>query len=160
MIFETTESARSNPLLAQLPLVQEALDFAMALKPGHPLGRFDLQGDDCFALVQERETYSREERSDVEAHLEYADLHYCFGGGEVIDWYPRHILSPTDEYQKEEDYQLFKRPSMEPVPLVMVPGHFAILFASDGHVPAVSDGINDRCQMVVFKISLKALRVD
>ena len=43
---------------------------------------------------------------------------------------------------------------MKPVPLVMVPGHCAILFPNDGHVPAVSDGINNRCQMVVFKVRM------
>ena len=157
MIFETRNTFTGNPLLSQSPLILDALKFAFKLEIGHPTGRFDLKGDDCFALVQDRETFYRDERMDVEAHQEYADLQYCFGGGEIIDWYPRNLLAPTGEYQEEEDFQLFKRPLLAPVPLAMLPGSFALLFPEDGHVPAINDGVNDRCQMVVFKIRVSAL---
>jgi len=156
MIFETLESAKSNPLIARSKVVQEALAFAREITGEEPLGRIDLEGDDLFALIQQRSTSPRHERKDAETHREYVDLQYCFGGGEIIDYYVSDGLAPTIEYDEEGDYQLFERPETDYLPLRMIPGSFAIFFPNDAHVPAINDGKNEVCHMVVFKIRLSA----
>jgi biofilm protein TabA len=152
MIFETLETAKTNPLVNRSSIIQEALEFAQRLSPGHELGRFDLQGNDLYALIQFRDTFPREERKQPETHREYVDLQYCFGGGEIIDWYANSNLTPTCDYKEAEDYQLYERPKTDFVPLLMRPKTFALFFPDDAHVPAVHDGIHKKCHMVVFKI--------
>lgn len=160
MIYETIQSAERNPQIAKSALIQEALAWASKVRPGHELGRFDLRGDDLYAMVQERESKPREERKEPETHRVYVDLQYCVDGGEFIDWYANIGLKPTTEYDAEKDFQLFQRPEVPPVPLLMRPGYFALLYPDDAHVPVVSDGEHGKTWMVVFKIRLAALQAE
>lgn len=152
MILETLETCRFNGLLNRSPLVSRALDWAARIDGTTEPGRFELDGDDFYASVQLRQPRPREERSTPEAHREYVDLQYCVAGGEIIDWYALDGLQPTMDHDEAGDYRLFRRPAHPPVPLLMRPGTFALLFPRDAHVPMVADGLHAECRMVVFKI--------
>lgn len=157
MIYETDTTAPGNPLVRNSGLVQEALQWVRTVTPDTEPGRYDLRGDDLYAMVQVRTALPREERRKVEAHREYADLQYCLEGGEFIDWYPLEALVPSGDYNEEKDFQIFDRPLLEPVALPMRPGCFTLLFPGDGHVPMVTDGVHPSTRMVVFKIRVDAL---
>lgn len=152
MIYETHSTVSANPIVRHAELIQEALQWVRGVKPDIEPGRYDLRGDDFYALVQMRKALRREERPKVEVHRKYADLQFCLEGGEFIDWYPMESLSGISEYNEEKDYQLFDRPAIEPLPLLMRKGYFALLFPGDGHVPMVSDGTHTSTRMIVFKI--------
>ena len=157
MIYETDATAPNNPLVRNFELIQEALQWVKSVTPDTEPGRYDLRGDDLYAMVQIRGGLSRNERREVEAHREYVDLQYCLEGGEFIDWYPLEALVPCGEYNEEKDFQFFNQPALEPVPLPMRPGCFTLLFPGDGHVPMVTDGVHASSRMVVFKIRVSAL---
>jgi YhcH/YjgK/YiaL family protein len=152
MIFETLATFPRNPLVVGSSLIARALEWAARIDATTEPGRFELDGDDFYASVQLRQPRPREERSTPEAHREYVDLQYCVAGGEIIDWYALDGLQPTMEHDEAGDYRLFRRPAHPPVPLLMRPGTFALLFPRDAHVPMVADGVNSECRMVVFKI--------
>ena len=157
MIYETDKTTPANPLVRDSVLIREALAWAKTAKADTQPGRYDLRGDDLYALVQVRNGLPREERRAVEAHREYADLQYCLEGGEFIDWYPLEALTPSTEYDPEKDFQLYQRPAMAPLALPMRPGSWVLLLPGDGHAPMVTDGEHASTRMVVFKIRLSAL---
>lgn len=161
MIYETTTTASANPAIQGSTLLSNALQWATTEGLNHSLGRVDHWGDDMYALVQQRKPLPRVERDDPEAHRRCVDLQYCVEGGEVIDWYQREGLAARSAYDVDQDVQLFDRPSdVPPVPLAMRPGHFAVFFPGDAHVPAVCDECHDECRMIVFKIKLSALHAE
>lgn len=152
MIFETLDTFPQNPLVAGSSLIARALEWAARIDAGSPPGRFEIEGDDFYASVQERTPLPRGERLTPEVHRAYVDLQYCVAGGEIIDWYALDGLEPTMDYDEAGDYRLFQRPVRPPLPLLMHPGAFTLLFPRDAHVPMVADGVNASCRMIVFKI--------
>ena len=157
MIYESVTTAQTNPVVRNSKLIQEALDWVKRVTPEAEPRRYDLRGDDLYAMVQVRSGSPRKERLKVEVHREYVDLQFCLEGGEFIDWYPLEALDSGEAYNAGNDFQLFDRPGLQPISLLMSPGRFALFFPGDGHVPMVTDGVHTSTRMVVFKIRLKAL---
>lgn len=152
MIVESISAAPNPSLHALAPPIQRALEWIENIEPDLALGTYEIEGDDIYAMVQQRDSESRAERDQVEAHREYADLHFCVSGGEVIDWYALSDLGPGAGYQNEGDYELYARPAAEPLAVLLRPGRFVVLRPQDAHVPKVSDGLNSTCRMIVVKI--------
>ena len=116
--------------------------FAAAFKflenlPAQPqLGRHDLDGDNCFALVQ---TYTSKPlaAAKFEAHRKYLDIQYIQSGCETILWTPLTGLTQvTEPYVAERDIAFFATPPQW-TPLQLCAGQFAIFCPEDGHAPGV-----------------------
>jgi YhcH/YjgK/YiaL family protein len=148
MIFDTLENAaRYESLNSRFA---KAFAYLRNVDGTQALGRHDLDGDLCFALVQTYET-KPQEKALFEAHRKYIDVQFLHSGRETILWAPLTAMAEqTLAYTDEKDAALWKLVP-EATPLRVGAGHFAILWPQDAHAPCIQwDG-----PAQVFKVVVK-----
>src|SRR5687768_2776721 len=117
------------------------LKWLEEFSPATADGRYDIDGDHVFALVQSYDTVPPTEKK-YESHRVYADIQYIAEGSEVIYYATIAGLVPTTAYDETKDCLLYSDPAAA-TPLFMAPGRFAIFFAQDGHKPGcVHNGVS------------------
>lgn len=148
MILDTLSSASAHRGLGDR--FNAAFDWLATFKVDTPDGRYAIDGDNVFALVQSYDTVPAVEKK-YEAHRGYADVQYIAAGTEVILYAPTGGLFPVTDYDAEKDFQLFADPAAA-TPLHMAPGSFAVFLPHDGHKPGCSNGGPARMKKVVVKV--------
>ena len=149
MIIDRLETASLSSNLA--PRVTTALaslrdkDFT-SIEPG----RYDIQGDEIYAIVQE---YTTKDASEVkwEAHRQYFDVQYVARGKERMGYANLGDLTVIQDYQEKDDYLLLEG---EGDFLAMVPETFIILGPQDAHMPQVAAGAPSAVRKVVIKVAV------
>lgn len=97
-------------------------------------GRYDLDGDKVYALVQQYET-KPQSAGKWEAHRKYIDVQYVAAGIERIGWANIHRLKLSEPYDDSRDVAFYKGEG----DFVTVPaGWFVILFPEDAHMPCTA----------------------
>lgn len=137
-----------EPLLDCLPKAQKFLtDYKI-----NPCadGRYELDGDKLFALVQQYQTKPAQGRLP-EAHRKYIDLQVVMSGDENIGWAPLSTLKQeTEEFSKGGDIGFYSGDIQ--IWVTLKAGHFALLYPEDAHLPCAQvHGQSDVCK-IVFKI--------
>ncbi|MFM7604431.1 MAG: YhcH/YjgK/YiaL family protein [Prosthecobacter sp.] len=118
------------------------------------LGRHDLDGDQCFALVQSYET-KLIEKAKFEAHRKYIDIQFIQSGRETILWSPVSMMrDETMAYSDEKDAALWKL-TADATPLHVSAGHFAILWPQDAHAPCIEWEKPAQVFKVVIKVAVE-----
>jgi len=117
-----------------------------------PQGRYDLEGERLFAMIQEYETKEREECL-YEAHKLYGDIQYMVSGTESI--YGAHIdgLHMVEDRTPEADILFYDRAAEEAM-LILKPGMFAIFLPQDGHMPCCRHECRKQVRKIVVKFRL------
>ncbi|MFN7343721.1 MAG: YhcH/YjgK/YiaL family protein [bacterium] len=118
------------------------------------LGRHDIDGDHCFALVQ---TYESKpiEKAKFEAHRKYIDIQFIHSGRETILWAPLDTMKEeTMAYSDEKDAALWKL-TADTTPLHVCAGHFAILWPEDAHAPCIEWDKPEQVFKVVVKVAVE-----
>ena len=85
------------------PRFAAAFAFLEQLPDGQPDGRCDIDGDDCFALLQ---TYQSKPIAEAkfESHRRHIDIQFIQTGSETILWSPLAALTQvTQAYVAEKD---------------------------------------------------------
>ncbi len=126
------------------------LEWLRTFQSATPDGRYDIRGDDVFALVQSYDTVPAEEKK-YESHRLYADIQYVATGTEVIHYAPTGGLQPVTAYDGQKDFLLYADPAAG-TPLHLPPGTFAIFHPHDGHKPGCTNGASCRMKKVVIKV--------
>lgn len=115
------------------------------LKPG----RYEIDGNNCWAMVQECDLVPHAERQ-VEAHRTYIDIQAPISCPETIGLFTmgdEHLALPFDE---RKDFVLFNAESR---PVTLSPGEFAIFFPPLGaHAPGCRAGTQTSVRKVVIKV--------
>ena len=114
------------------------------------MGRYDLEKDLIYGMVQEYTTLPREQ-CRFESHREHVDLQYTILGEEFIDWIDRDSLQPEGPF--ENDVQFWKSPEGPVTALHQPPGRFAIFHPADAHRPKVRVREGALVKKVVIKVS-------
>lgn len=118
-----------------------------------PAGKFQIRGDDVFALVQE---YVTKEHSECrfEAHRRYIDIQMLFSGKEIIEVAPVDSLNVIEPYKP--DIEFFAYPAAGEVhTLTMTAEQCAIFFPEDAHRPCMKiGGIAEPVRKLVVKVAL------
>ena len=128
----------------------KAFDFVeKAVKEDLPVGRYELDGDRLYAMVQEYET--RDEWELFEAHRRYTDLQFIVSGREYMectDLCDCKVHTPYDEEKEAGFYTLdgLKRG------IEMKEGDFVIFFPHDAHRPTLSLGKKHKVKKIVVKL--------
>ncbi|WP_372806577.1 YhcH/YjgK/YiaL family protein [Pontiella sp.] len=100
-------------------------------------GRYAIQGDRIFAIVQRGSLRSVEE-GKLEGHRNYIDIQYVIRGDESMGWSPRSDLPESGNYDGEKDLEFFEG---APQALIKVPpGSFAVFLPTDAHMPLIGRG--------------------
>ena len=148
MIQDTLDnSARYEALSSRFA---SAFSFLRTVDGTQALGRYEIDGDHVFALVQ---TYATKpiQNAKFEAHRKYIDVQFVHSGRETILWAPITAMKEeTLAYNDVKEAALWKLVP-DVTPLHMSAGHFAILFPEDAHAPCVE--WDESCE--VFKVVVK-----
>jgi biofilm protein TabA len=116
-----------------------------------PLGKHEILGSDCFALVQEYNSNLRA-TSKWEAHRVHADIQFVVSGKELIGFAPIDTVTVTNEYNAKDDYLLG---TADGTYVKMAPGMFTILWPQDAHSPCVAQNDQpEKVRKIVVKVKL------
>ena len=114
-------------------------------------GRYDIDGDNVFALVQEYKTISREE-AKWECHQNYIDIQFIVEGTEQIGFGSTDKMEVMTQYNSEMDIAFLKG---EGDYATLTKGCFGVYFPQDAHKPKVTPGnVSGQVKKVVVKIKV------
>ena len=151
MIADTLSQCRRYTALS--PRFAVAFEFLRQLPADQPLGRHELDGDHCFALVQTYVTKPLAE-AKFESHRKYIDIQFIQTGGETLLWSPMAALTEIVEpYDATKDIAFYATPP-QVTPINLRAGEFTIFFPEDGHAPGLEYSGPTEVRKVVIKISV------
>lgn len=113
------------------------------------LGKYEIDKDDIFALVQEYDTKDENE-CKLEGHSRYIDVQYIISGVELIGVRLLKEQKPVTK-NEENDYTFYEGDS----DLIRIDkGMFAIFFPEDLHMPCIKSDQRSRVKKVVVKVKI------
>ena len=118
--------------------------------PRKPDGRYAVDGDDLFYIVQHYTTKPLDQ-GRFESHRKYIDIQALLGGEELLAWAPTKGLEVVEPYSDEKDI-MFYRVGAIGARTRLVPGLFCLLYPHDGHLPSCQFACPVEVHKVVFKI--------
>lgn len=107
-----------------------------AVAENYPTGRYEIDGDNLYALVQE---YNAKLVADskFEGHKRYIDIQYIISGEELMKVADISKVSAITEYDAAKDCMFFGNTDDASV-LVVQQGEYAVFFPNDIHMPGVA----------------------
>ena len=151
MIFDTIENCKKYyPLQENF---EKAFDFIKkAVYEDLPVGRYELDGKNLFALVQEYVSKNHEDAKS-EAHRNYIDIQYVVSGEERMDAFNITKAIPKTEYNTEKDVIFFEN-GEKVISKIFEKGEYAIFFPEDVHRPGMSAKAPENVKKIVVKIRI------
>lgn len=149
-----TDTIKNRDIYTPLsPRMKTALDYLgttdFSVKE---TGRYNIDGDNIFALVQEYQTIPREE-AKWEYHKEYIDIQYIVEGAEQIGFGSTDKMEIMTEYDPVNDIAFLKG---EGDYATLTEGCFGVFFPHDAHQPKVAPGkVPGEVKKVVVKIKVR-----
>jgi len=113
-------------------------------------GKYDLLGDELFALVQEYETKDDSECLP-ESHEQYADLQYMMEGREIMGWQLTDGLAMLEDRRPEADIMFYKK-TERMADIKLNRDMFVLLYPEDAHTPCIRYEEKAKVRKIVFKI--------
>jgi biofilm protein TabA len=137
--------------------IQQGVEFirnndVLSMEPG----KYPIQGDDLFALIQEMTTAPKAERRP-ESHRNYTDIQYLASGSEIIGVARAGEGNIVEEDLLDEKDIVFYSEVQEETDVILSPGMFAVFFPADVHRPGCSVTADVPIRKVVIKIHPKLL---
>lgn len=148
-------------------MVIDRLDFATRYKSLHPLlehaflflqntninqlpvGRYDIDGERVYAIVQEYKTKPQEE-GFLETHKKYIDVQYVVKGSEIMVYAPLTDQKIQTPYDEKRDIAFYYGSGSA---CLLASGLFAILYPEDAHMPSrLIDGQAASVKKIVVKV--------
>ena len=114
-----------------------------------PVGRYEIDGDAVFALVQAYETHLPEE-CRWEAHYTYTDIQYVVEGSERMGWKTLDGVVKTED-RPEDDVYFFESDGDH---FVLHAGQFAVFTPQDGHRPGLAVDRPAPIKKIVVKVAM------
>ena len=113
------------------------------------VGKYEIEGSDVYAMVQEYETKPISEKS-FEIHREYIDIQYIVSGEEAMGFESLDKLVPISDYKP--DVQLFSL-NGEYDEINLCAGEYVVFFPYEPHAPgAAVKGVPSKVKKIVVKI--------
>ena len=132
-----------------------AVDFVRGFDVSQSDGRYDIDGDNIFAMVQTIETGQASEKK-FEAHEKYIDVQVVIEGRERHDVVLLDVeeMEVEQEYDSEKDLVFFKSPATFST-IIMKPGMFVVYGPGDGHRPGCAVEGSERIRKVCVKVRME-----
>ena len=126
-----------------------AFDYIKNCEPSKlELGKFEIDGDNLFILVQEYKAKPMPE-GKWEAHKKYIDIQYITSGQELMGYAQLDKLNIIEEYDKDKDI-LFAEGKGDF--FKVCEGSFAIFMPWDAHMPGLTTGDLEDVRKIVVKV--------
>lgn len=148
MIFDTLKNVDNYKGLGR---VYDALKFLSETDFSKiELGRYELDGDNIFYMVQSYDTDP--DKTISEAHKKYIDIQYMVEGEEIIGVADIFSEKELTEAKEENDVWFY---NCKTEPLVLSAGKYMVLYPNDLHCPGVAtNGTAMTCRKVVVKVKV------
>ena len=148
MIFDTLKNVDNYKGLGR---VYDALKFLSETDFSKiELGRYELDGDNIFYMVQSYDTDP--DKTISEAHKKYIDIQYMVEGEEIIGVADISEDKELTEAKEENDVWFY---DCKTEPLVLSTGKYMVLYPNDLHCPGVATkGKALTCRKVVVKVKV------
>lgn len=117
-------------------------------------GKYEIEGEDLFALVSEYET-QEEECLFPEAHKKYIDVQFMISGEELIGYVTMENQPLVKPYTEVDDYALYNSAVNF---LHLKTNMFAIFFPQDLHLPCIKIDEIQMVKKVVVKVMMDKSR--
>ena len=114
-------------------------------------GRYDIDGNNVYALVQQYATKPRE-KGVWEAHRRYVDVQYVAAGIETMGYAHIGNLVVTQAYSSKDDCTLFVGTGDY---ITARAGTFVVFFPEDGHMPCLVSDAPVPVRKVVVKVAVE-----
>lgn len=115
-----------------------------------PAGKYEIDGDDVFAMVQEYET-SPEKKLQLESHKKYFDIQYMIEGEEIFLETDARILNVKIPYDEASDVMFYE--DCEKVTTVyLTDGQMAVVAPEEAHKPRCAVGRPMKVRKIVVKV--------
>ena len=115
-----------------------------------PKGKYAIDGEDIFAIVNEFETKDKQE-CELEAHKKHIDIQYILKGTEMFGYVPLTTQKAIVDYDETKDVAIYK----EDVSYIKLEaGMFIIFYPTDLHQPEVREFEPVTVKKVVVKIKI------
>lgn len=119
-------------------------------------GRYELEGDKLFFLIQDVETRTLDE-SRSEAHRRYADVQIPLSAGERYGFsLPQADLTPSEDHLEARDVAFYPQPANEFF-MNLEPGAFAIFLPGELHRPCLAINGKSKLRKTVIKVHVSLL---
>lgn len=119
-------------------------------------GRYEIEGDKLFYLVQDVELRTLEE-SRAEAHHKYADIQIPFSTAERYGFaLPQPELPPNDDQLADKDLAFFPTPVGESF-IDAAPGTYLVFLPKELHRPCVIIKNKEKIRKAVVKVHASLL---
>lgn len=150
MIFDTIKNR--HLYVAISPRIKAALDYLATTDfSAMETGRYEVDGDNLFALVQKYNSVPKEQ-GKWECHWKYIDIQYIAEGTEQIGFRNIDKMKVITEYNPEKDVAFL---SGEGDYVTVEKGFYGIFFPQDAHQPKVAPGnAPGQVKKVVIKIKV------
>jgi len=148
MIFDTLKNVDNYKGLGR---VYDALKFLSETDFSKiELGRYELDGDNIFYMVQSYDTDPSKTVS--EAHRKYIDIQFMVEGEEIIGVADISSEKELTEAKEENDVWFY---NCKTEPLTLSAGKYMVLYPNDLHCPGVAtNGKALTCRKVVVKVKV------
>lgn len=139
-------------------VLAEAFGFLATLQADCEDGKYEIMGDDIFALVQ---SYDSKNIADckLETHRKFIDIQTLLVGSERMFYSTVNSLENCDEYNSANDVAFYKYEADKAVEYTLNPGIFTIFFPNEGHMPGIAlHSGSAPVKKVVIKIAARLLK--
>ncbi len=148
MIFDTLENIKNYEGLGRVYTALEFLKKADFAKMD--LGRYELDGDNIFYMVQSYDTDPQKTVS--EAHKKYIDIQFMVDGEELIGVASMCCDKKEIEAKPENDVWFY---DCKTEPITLFKNSFTVLYPNDLHCPGVATSDKPMtCRKVVVKVKV------
>lgn len=114
-------------------------------------GKYEIDGERIFAMVQSYRTKPQTEEMMFEAHKKYMDVQYIVSGIETIRWAKLDKVDLVEErYSKGDDIAFYE--GEVGCDFTLTKNTFLLLYPSDAHLPGLSANKDVNVRKIVFKI--------
>jgi len=139
-------------------ILAEAFGFLASLEPDCECGKYEIMGEDMFALVQSYDTKNIAD-CKLEIHKKFIDVQALLVGSERMFYSAVNTLENSDEYSSENDAAFYVYEEKKAVEYVLTPGVFTMFFPDEGHMPGIAlKSGSAPVKKVVIKIAAKLLK--
>lgn len=131
MIYSSIKAKEANFVYPEA--IAKALDFLKKEDTASlPVGRYEIEGDDIFVLIQDQTTAAPENKR-AESHRNYIDIQYLFEGVEV-QGYAMLMPGVKGEEPAGKDNIFYDKVDNEQF-ITLNAGDFTVYFTNDIHRP-------------------------
>ncbi len=147
MIFDTLDNIKNYEGLDRVYTALKFLEQTDFSKVD--LGRYELDGDNIFYMVQSYETDP--DKTISEAHKKYIDIQFMVDGEEIVGIAPISCDKKETEAKPENDVWFYE---CKTEPLTLFANSFMVLYPNDLHCPGVAVDKAKTCRKVIVKVKV------